>query len=174
MQIAPRAFPEWLDDLMEVVMPECGLTDKQGWPNSCNVNYYERHDDLVGPHADNEALFQGKHQEITIISFFLGGTRQFLIHAAKQVVGTITLRNGDLMAMERWTQAHLRHSIAKLPQDTQEDPKRINFTWRWIAQHKQDCASDFQHMTTVPATLPLPDKIMAADEAEHGWSVKSE
>ena len=58
----PRAFPEWLDDLMEVVMPECGLTDKLSWPNSCNVNYYERHDDLVGPHADNEALFQGKHQ----------------------------------------------------------------------------------------------------------------
>ena len=68
MQIAPRAFPEWLDDLMEVVMPECGLADKLSWPTSCNVNYYERHDDMVGAHADNEALFQGNQQEITIIS----------------------------------------------------------------------------------------------------------
>ena len=174
MQIHPRVFPEWFEDIMEVVMPECGLTDKQGWPDSCNVNYYERHDDLVGPHADNEALFQGKHQEITIISLSLGGTRQLLIHAAKQVLGTITLRNGDLMAMERMTQAHLRHSIAKLPQDTQENPKRVNLTWRWIAQHKQNCALASQHTNSVPATLPVPDRIAAADEAEHGWSVKSE
>ena len=78
------------------------------------------------------------------------------------------------MAMERWTQAHLRHSIAKLPQDTQENPKRVNLTWRWIAQHKQNCALASQHMTTVPATLPVPDRIVAADEVEHGWSVKSE
>ena len=155
-------------------MPECGLADKQAWPDSCNVNFYERHDDLVGPHADNEALFQGKHQEITIISLSLGGTRQLLVHAAKQVVGSITLRNGDLMAMEKWTQAHLRHSIAKLPQDTQENPKRVNLTWRWIAQHKQNCALASQHTIKVPATLPIPDKAVAADEAEHGWSVKSE
>ena len=174
MQIYPRAFPEWLYDLMDVVMPECGLADKQAWPDSCNVNFYERHDDLVGPHADNEALFQGKHQEVTIISLSLGGTRQLLVHAAKQVLGSITLRNGDLMAMEKWTQAHLRHSIAKLPQDAQENPKRVNLTWRWIAQHKLNCALASLHTIKVPATLPVPDKAVAADEAEHGWSVKSE
>ena len=154
-------------------MPECGLTDRPNWPNSCNINYYELHDDLVGPHADNEALFQGKHQEITIMSLSLGGTRNVLMHAAKQVVGITPLRNGDLMAMERWTQKHLRHSIAKLPHDTQEDPRRINLTWRWLVQHKQDCTSDSQHMVTGPAILPVTDKPTAADEAENGWGVKT-
>ena len=38
MQISPRAFTEWLLDLMEIVMPECGFTDKAQWPNSCNIN----------------------------------------------------------------------------------------------------------------------------------------
>ena len=128
---------------------------------------------MVGAHADNEALFQGNQQEITIISLSLGGTRDFLIYAARQVLGTITLRNGDLIAMERWTQAHLKHGIAKLPQGTLEDPRRINLTWRWIAQHKRDCAAEYQHMVTSPATLPVPDKQMAADEAEHGWSIKT-
>ena len=71
MKISPRAFTEWLFDLMEVVMPECGFTDRLQWPNSCNINYYELPEDLVGPHADNEPLFQGKHREITIISFSL-------------------------------------------------------------------------------------------------------
>ena len=174
MQIGPRAFPEWLDDLMEVVMPECGLTDNLSWPTSCNVNYYEHQDDMVGAHADNEALFQGNAQEITIISLSLGGTRDFLVHAARQILGTITLRNGDLIAMERWTQAHLKHSIAKIPQGTLEDPRRINLTWRWIAQHKRDCAAEYQHMVTSPAALPVTDRQLAADEAEHGWSIKSE
>ena len=170
MHIAPRYFPVWLDDLMEVVMPECGLVDKLSWPTSCNVNYYERHDDMVGAHADNEALFQGNQQEITIISLSLGGTRDFLVYEAKQVLGTITLRNGDLIAMERWTQAHLKHGIAKLPQGSLEEPRRINLTWRWIAQHKRDCAAEYQHMVISPASLPVPDNQMAADEAERSYS----
>ena len=79
MQVIPRSFPEWLDDLMEIVMPQCGLMDKQSWPTSCNVNYYEQQDDMVGAHADNDDLFQGTHQEIPIISLSLGGTRDFII-----------------------------------------------------------------------------------------------
>ena len=129
---------------------------------------------MVGAHADNEALFQGNQQEITIISLSLGGTRDFLVYAARQVLGTITLRNGDLIAMERWTQAHLKHGIAKLPQGTLEDPRRINLTWRWIAQHKRDCAAEYQHMVASPATLPVPDRPTAADEAEHSWGIKPE
>ena len=152
---------------------QCGLVDEQSWPTSCNVNYYEQQDDMVGAHADNEDLFQGTHQEITIISLSLGGTRDFIIYSpARQVMGSITLRNGDMIAMERWTQAQLKHGIARLPPDSLEDPKRINFTWRWIAQHKLDCKAEEQQIVNSPATLPVPDKAQAADEAEHSWAMK--
>ena len=87
---------------MEVVMPQCGLVDKLNWPTSCNVNFYEQHEDMVGAHADNDDLFQSAHQEITIISLSLGGTRDFTIYSStRQVLGTIALRNGDMIAMER-------------------------------------------------------------------------
>ena len=66
------------------------------------------------------------------ISAFPVRHQGILVYAARQVLGTITLRNGDLIAMERWTQAHLKHGIAKLPQGILEDPRRINLTWRWV------------------------------------------
>ena len=170
MQISPRAFPEWLTDLMDIVMPECGFTDKADWPNSCNINHYERHDDCVGPHSDNEPLFQGKAREITIISLSLGGTRHLSIHSGRTVVGTIPLRNGDIMAMEKWTQDKLKHSIAKLPLNSREEPRRINLTWRWLVQHKLGCTSDSHHTLPGPPALPVADAMdMAEDEAETSW-----
>ena len=90
-------------------------------------------------------------------------------------MGTIPLRNGDLMAMEKWTQSQLNHSIAKLPQSSREEPRRINLTWRWLVQHKPGCTADPQHTSPSPATLPVADvKDMAADEAERSWGGKSE
>ena len=173
MKIKPRGFPEWLNDLMDVVMPQCGLLEKQDWPNSCNVNYYEKHGDLVGPHADNEDLFQGAKQQITIISLSLGGTREFVVYtAARQPLGSILLRNGDLLAMEHWTQAQLKHGIAKLPIGSPDDPKRINITWRWIAQHKLDCPEAVPDSFRCIAELPVIDKALPADEAEHRWAIQ--
>ena len=175
MQISPRAFPDWLTDLMDIVMPECGFTDKADWPNSCNINHYERLDDSVGPHSDNEALFQGKAREITIISLSLGGTRDLSIHAGKTLLGIIPLRNGDIMAMEKWTQNKLKHSIAKLPPNSKEEPRRINLTWRWLILHKLGCTSDCHHTLPGPPTLPVTDAMdNAEDEAETAWCGKPE
>ena len=170
MQISPRAFPEWLTDLMDIVMPECGFTDKADWPNSCNINHYETYDDCVGPHSDNEPLFQGKTREITIISLSLGGTRHLSIHSGRSEVGSIPLRNGDIMAMEKWTQDQLKHSIAKLPPNSREEPRRINLTWRWLVQHKLGCTSDSHHTLPGPPALPVADAMdMVEDEAENSW-----
>ena len=77
-----------------------------------------------------------------------------------------------MIAMERWTQAQLKHGIARLPPDSSEDPKRINFTWRWIAQHKLDCSAEEQQIVISPAALPVPDRALAADEAEHSWTMR--
>ena len=157
---------------MDIVMPQCGLPDKQDWPNSCNVNYYEQHGDMVGAHADNEDLFQGVKQQITIISLSFGGTREFLMYtASRQPLGSVLLRNGDMIAMEHWTQAQLKHGIAKLPLDSPDDPKRINLTWRWIAQHRLDCPEEGIETFRGRAELPIIDTVLPADEAEQRWPI---
>ena len=86
------------------------------------------------------------------------------------MVGTIPLRNGDIMAMEKWTQNKLKHSIAKLPLNSKEEPRRINLTWRWLVQHKLGCTSDCHHTLPGPPALPVADAMdMAEDEAETAW-----
>ena len=87
-------------------------------------------------------------------------------------MGSILLRNGDMIAMEHWTQSQLKHGIAKLPPDSLEDPKRINFTWRWIAQHKLDCPEEEQRIISSPAALPIQDRALPADEAEQNWAIR--
>ena len=79
--------------------------------------------------------------------------------------------NGDMLAMEHWTQAQLKHGISKLPLDSPDNPKRTNLTWRWIAQHKLDCPEEELETFRGLAELPIIDKILPADEAEQRWAI---
>ena len=119
-----------MQQLEATVMPHCGLTDPDSWPNSCNLNFYEQPADAVGPHADDEELFQGKHSPITIISLSLRGPRTLEIHTRRRLLAKIPLHAGDMLAMEAYTQTEVQHAIAKLPANSDEDPRRINLTWR--------------------------------------------
>ena len=76
----PAPFPDWLGAIMEVIMPQCGLSDPAYWPNSCNLNFYESASDAAGAHADDEQLFEGKLREITIIFLSLGDTHDLFKH----------------------------------------------------------------------------------------------
>jgi hypothetical protein len=68
-------------------MPLCGLCDEASWPNSCNVNLYEDGAHSVGWHVDDEELFGGKAQAITIISSSLGGERSFELRPTRRTRG---------------------------------------------------------------------------------------
>lgn len=140
-EVPPAPFPPWMISLMAEVMPACGFPNMTEWPDCCNLNLYMDGSNTVGWHADDESLFQGKHQDITIISLSLGMPRRFELRynwpetAEEDEVLPIILNNGDLMTMEGMTQKHLQHRV---PKENIQGP-RINLTWRWVKRHKSAC-----------------------------------
>ncbi|CAK0860281.1 unnamed protein product [Prorocentrum cordatum] len=72
VEVEPAADPAWMHELLGLYMPFCGITDPSGWPNGCNVNLYENGSHGVGWHSDAEDLFQGRVQDIRILSLSLG------------------------------------------------------------------------------------------------------
>ena len=154
---------------MDVIMPQCGLHEPSQWPNSCNLNYYESANDAAGAHADDEPLFEGKQREITIISLSLGGTRDFSISSPSRApLAKLHLASGDLMVMEHWTQALVKHALDKLPANSGETPERINLTWRWLSAHRPGCPAISKEVLVSPWQLPvdnpLPGVVKASDE----------
>lgn len=95
----------------------------------------------MGWHSDDEKLFQGKFQDILIVSLSLGVARKFELRVNWPENGERTVRNirlgaGDLMTMEGMTQKHYMHRVPK--EDNIQGP-RINLTWRWIVRHTAKC-----------------------------------
>ncbi|CAK0850491.1 unnamed protein product [Prorocentrum cordatum] len=140
VEVGPTEFPGWMAEVMETVMPLCGIRGQGRWPNCCNLNLYEDGGMSVGWHADDEELFQGKVGDCPIISFSLGHTRTFEL----QVLGAqgdgeqplrIPLHSGDVLTMEGLVQKHYQHRVPR----EKAQGARINFTWRWIRQHQARC-----------------------------------
>jgi len=138
----PREFQPFMMELLQVVMPVCGITSEQDWPNACNLNLYEDGNMFVGWHADNETLFQGTERDTRVISFSLGQRRQFELcpiwpeeHEAGRI-SSVMLGEGDLLVMEGMTQKHYKHRV---PKDSQCNGARINLTWHWVKKHGPQC-----------------------------------
>jgi len=140
--VEPQEFPRWMVEIMELYMPYCGLPERGDWPNSCNVNLYENGSHSVGWHSDDEVLFNGKHQDIRILSLSLGQTRKFDLkknwpEEGERDADRLMLGNGCLMTMEGMMQKHYQHRV---PKDRENIGPRINLTWRWIVCHSKGCA----------------------------------
>ena len=141
MEVQPTPYPVWMIELMESVMPHCGLSDLSNMPDSCNLNLYEDGKQMVGWHADDEELFQGKGGDCRIISLSLGAPRRFELElnwpGKEEAIGVSqTLSDGDICTMEGMTQKHFMHRV---PEEEGPVGQRINLTWRWIAKHKDTC-----------------------------------
>jgi len=141
IEVQPQVFPNWMLDIMSVYMSYCGLSDTSQWPDSCNVNLYENGSQSVGWHADDEALFQGLHQDIRILSLSLGQRRKFDLKANWPEDGErshqrLLLGNGCLCTMEGMVQKHYQHRV---PKESEDLGPRINLTWRWILKHSKAC-----------------------------------
>ena len=140
MTVQPTPYPVWMIELMKEVMPYCGLKEFNEMPDSCNLNLYEDKTQMVGWHADDEDLFQGKFQDCRIISLSLGATRRFELELnwpeeGESLGASQQLADGDLCTMEGMTQKHYMHRVP----EEEEGPvgQRINLTWRWIAKLPQ-------------------------------------
>lgn len=140
VEVDPSEFPAWMEEIMEVCMPLCGLRGRASWPNCCNLNLYEDGGMSVGWHSDDEALFQGKVRDCPIISFSLGEQRTFELRVNEPKGDSpphckILLQSGDLLTMEGLTQKHYQHRVPK----ERAGGARINLTWRWIREHQARC-----------------------------------
>jgi len=140
IEVEAQEFPPFMMELLRASMHYCGITNERDWPDSCNLNYYEDGGASVGWHADDESLFQGKHQDIRIVSLSFGQSRTFELRrnwpeGDELGVERIVLSNGDLMTMEGMTQKHFQHRV---PKERCEGP-RINLTWRWVRKHHPKC-----------------------------------
>lgn len=141
LTVPPNVWPQWMVELMTIYMPYCGITTPEAWPNCCNLNLYESGGFSVGWHADDEPLFQGKFQDITVISLSLGQTRRFelkLLFPDEREKPTfrMNLASGDLCTMEGMVQKHMHHRV---PREAGVDGARINLTWRWVKKHDPSC-----------------------------------
>lgn len=130
-----------MNDLMKQVMPYCGIESSEDWPTSCNLNLYEDGGMSVGWHSDDERLFQGKFQDIRILSLSLGVSRKFEMRANwpeenEKQHRRVLLASGDIMTMEGMLQKHFQHRV---PREENIQGPRINLTWRWIAKHNPRC-----------------------------------
>mmetsp|Transcript_59501 Transcript_59501/g.120913 ORF Transcript_59501/g.120913 Transcript_59501/m.120913 type:complete len:314 (+) Transcript_59501:54-995(+) len=144
MTVQPTPYPVWMIELMKEVMPHCGLKEFDKMPDSCNLNLYEDGTQMVGWHADDEDLFQGKFHDCRIISLSLGVTRLFELELnwpeeGESLGGSQQLADGDLCTMEGMTQKHYMHRVPE--EESSEGPvgQRINLTWRWISKHQGGC-----------------------------------
>lgn len=138
----PQEYPAWMVDIMRVVMPFFGLPMEADWPNSCNLNLYDTGGSSVAWHADDEALFNGKVQDVRILSLSLGARRYFELRANTQnesrAAEEMQLGDGDLCTMEGMAQKHYQHRV---PPDRSVEEPRINLTWRWIVKHRHSCST---------------------------------
>lgn len=141
IEVEPQVYPPAMLQIMSLIMPLAGLPDMAQWPNSCNLNLYTDGGMSVGWHSDDEQIFQGKFQDIRIISFSLGAKRKFELRAnwpekGERPVNTIMLGDGDLCTMEGMMQKHFQHRV---PKEGHVEGARINMTWRWVAKHTPQC-----------------------------------
>mmetsp|Transcript_79990 Transcript_79990/g.152047 ORF Transcript_79990/g.152047 Transcript_79990/m.152047 type:complete len:463 (-) Transcript_79990:69-1457(-) len=129
----PIEFPSWMHEVMQIVMPLCGLADPKTWPNCCSMNRYSHNSDACCDwHADDEELFQGATQNCCIISLSLGQKRNFELRRVGEtsVACKVGLNGGDLCTMEGMTQKHYQHAVHRHKEG------RMNLTWRWIVRHE--------------------------------------
>lgn len=141
IEVPPQEYPPFMIELMNQCMPYFGCADQSQWPNSCNVNLYEDGGASVGWHGDDERIFNGKFQDIRILSLSLGQRRKFelrvnYVSPGERPEKLVMLNSGDLMTMEGMCQKHYQHRV---PKEHGVSGPRINLTWRWNVKHTPQC-----------------------------------
>jgi len=140
LEVPSQEFPPFMKELLKMSMYYCGIHNEEDWPDSCNLNLYEDGGMSVGWHSDDEMLFQGKTNDIRIVSLSFGQARRFELRHNWPQPGerkemNVLLKSGDLMTMEGMTQKYFQHRV---PKEACEGP-RINLTWRWVLKHYPKC-----------------------------------
>merc|ERR1712048_366467 len=124
-------------ELMQSVMPRCGLDDPKIWPNCCYLFCHSANSDTPWQ-ADDQSMFHGTTQGSSSISLILGAKRCFELRRKgvatdNDIACKLELSGGDICTMEGMTQAHYEHRI------TPCKGMKINVVWRWLLTHERGC-----------------------------------
>ena len=104
-------------------------------PTGVNLNQYAGPGPHVRWHSDNESFFGPQYQPELIVSLRLGHSVEFLVRRGQcGVPSPIQLDHGDILVMDGLAQSEYEHCTASGLQGP-----RVNFTFRWVAQHIASC-----------------------------------
>ena len=135
--ISPADMPNPPRRLAKIICRKLGIKDL---PNCVNVNVYINGSEHIPPHSDDEELFQGKVQPITILSISFGHSRDFKLRwKSGGAEKTISLDSGDVLTMTGMCQRFCKHSVPAVVDDDSDDRLRYNLTYRWLVKHDSSC-----------------------------------
>lgn len=174
-EVEPRQMEPWFKVMMRRWLEDtCDLTFL---PNSVNLNLYDHGAHAVTWHADDEALFEGRYKDCSIVSVSLGETRRFRAALRMGRKGTrmipdrrrmceVDLAHGDVCAMEGLFQKHYIHQLSRCAK--QRVGPRINATFRWITRHAKECPlRDAVAADSAVERPALPSPVAPASTGSH-------
>ena len=136
-KITPVDIPYPLRRLGKIICRKLGIKDL---PNCVNVNVYINGSEHIPPHSDDEELFQGKVQPITILSISFGHSRDFKLRwNSGGTEKIVSLDSGDVLTMTGMCQRFCKHSVPAVVDDVSDDRVRYNLTYRWLVKHDSSC-----------------------------------
>jgi len=130
-------MPTFIMDAYTILKQHLPPEAPEDLPTCCQINFYAGHDGGLPAHADDEPLFGRQGDSVFILSFSMGGDRQFGFFPVDTPSHNtqICLAHGDLLIMTGHAQTYYRHYVSK----DQTGQRRINITWRWIRHHNDEC-----------------------------------
>ena len=109
---------------------------KKDVPTGVNLNQYAGSGSFIRWLSDNELLFGPQNLPKLIVSLSLGNSVEYMVRrrASRNVPSSIRLDHGDVLVMDGLAQSEYEHCTASELQGP-----RVNFTYRWVAQHTASC-----------------------------------
>lgn len=137
-------YPVWLADLTLQLANKLGISHQD--LNSCNANRYEKDEEGLFWHEDDEPMFRqsDSNRSTFILSMSFGAPRDFGIRrklAGNLSAQTVKLCDGDLFVMYGLFQDYYQHTVHKSKGSTSDSGSRVryNLTWRTLKRHHQHC-----------------------------------
>ena len=130
----PHPCPKWLYMLTDFISELVDLP--KGFLNCVNGNCYNSGQQGLGPHADDEKLFNTEDKRRIIVSLSIGATRTFVVRRNEDSKKwEVPLSSFDVAVMDGFFQNYYTHAIKK----DLSTGVRYNLTWRHIQKHLTNC-----------------------------------
>ena len=139
----PHVFPQWIDQLARKL--EVLHSRPPNSFNSCNCNRYDKSNEDLMWHSDNEPMFRAgdsckeSQRDVFISSVSFGSSREFAFRVKYgNESASVVLDDGDILSMDGHLQDSHEHTVKKA-QGPGSNSIRYNLTFRTIIRHCRKC-----------------------------------